>query len=154
MAEKHETNARTIEIEFPYTSATGHAVGTFLTAFRDDKKILGLKCPQCGRVVVPAQDYCEHCAADMSEWVEVGQEGTIVTWTVVRRDHVLYPHPAPFAYAMVRPDGADTCLLHTVIARDYAAIKAGARVRAVWKDERTGHIRDLDHFALIEEQAS
>lgn len=140
---------RAVEIEFPYSSSTGSAVSKFLTAFRDDKRIWGLKCPACNRVVVPAQNYCDICAQDMSEWVEVGQEGQIVTWTVVRRDHTLYPHPAPFAYALVRLDGADTSLLHTVLADDYAAITAGAKVRAVWKDERTGHIRDLDHFALV-----
>ena len=142
---------RKIEIEYPYSSATGAAVGKVLTAFRDDKVIWGLKCPKCGRVVVPAQDYCEICAEDMTEWIEVGQEGKIVTWTVVRRDHTLYPHPAPFAYAMIQLDGADTNMLHTVLAKDYASIKEGARVKAVWKDERTGHIRDLDHFALVEE---
>ena len=140
---------RSVEIEFPYSSSTGNAVSKFLTAFRDDKQIWGLKCPRCNRVVVPAQDYCDICAQDMSEWVKVGPEGKIVTWTVVHRDHVLYPHPAPFAYALVRLDGADTALLHTVLADDYAAIKAGAKVKAVWKDERTGHIRDLDHFALV-----
>ena len=42
------------------------------------------------------------CAQDMSEWVEVGQEGKIVTWTVVHRDHVLYPHKAPFAFALIQ----------------------------------------------------
>ncbi len=140
---------RSVEIEFPYTSSTGNAVGRFLTAFRDDKQIWGLKCPRCNRVVVPAQDYCDICAQDMSEWVDVGQEGKIVTWTVVHRDHVLYPHKVPFAYALIQLDGADTALLHTVLADDYAAIKTGAKVKAVWKDERTGHIRDLDHFALV-----
>ena len=42
-------------------------------------------------------------------------------------------------------------LLHTVVAKDYAAIKEGARVQAGWKEERTGHIRDLDYLALLEE---
>ena len=140
---------RSVEIEFPYSSSTGKAVSKFLTAFRDDKRIWGLKCPECSRVVVPAQDYCDICARDMSEWVEVGPEGQIVTWTVVRRDHSLYPHSTPFAYALVKLDGADTALLHTVLADDYDAITTGAKVRPVWKDERTGHIRDLDHFALV-----
>ena len=150
MAEQ-EVFTRSIEIEFPYSSATGNAVGRFLAAFRDEKKILGLRCPRCSAVVVPAQDYCDLCSEDMSECVEVGQEGTVATWTVVRRDHVLHPHPAPFAYAMIQLDGADTRMLHTVLASDYAVIRPGSRVRAVWKDERNGHIRDLDHFALIEE---
>ena len=137
-----------VEMELPYHSSTGNAVGRFLTALRDDKQIWGLKCPTCKRVVVPAQDYCDACAQDMSEWVEVGQEGKIITWTVVHRDHVLYPHKAPFAFALIQLDGADTALLHTVLADDYSAFRAGSRVRAVWQDERTGHIRDLDHFVL------
>lgn len=151
MTEDPEIFHREVEIEFPYKSATGPAISKFLTAFRDDKRIWGLKCPKCNQVVVPAQDYCDICAEDMSEWVEVGQEGKIVTWTVVRRDHVLYPHKAPFAYALIQLDGADRSMLHTVVAQDYATIKEGARVKAVWKEERTGHIRDLDYFALLEE---
>ncbi len=153
MADNTELVQRQVEIEFPYQSATGAAVSRFLTALRDDKRIWGLKCPRCQRVVVPAQDYCDVCAEDMSEWVEVGQEGEIVTWTVVRNENTLYPHKTPFAYALIRLDGADTSLLHTVVARDYAAIKGGSRVRAVWKDERTGHIRDIGHFAPVGEEA-
>ena len=151
MTEQSKTRGREIEIEFPYSSATGPAVSKVLTAFRDDEQIWGLKCPKCNRVVAPAQDYCEICAEDMSEWIEVGPEGKIVTWTVVRRDHVLYPHKAPFAYALIQLDGADTALLHTVLAQDYSTLSEGARVKAVWKEERTGNIRDLDYFALVEE---
>ena len=33
--------------------------------------------------------------------------------------------------------------------RVYSRIKEGSRVRAVWKDERQGSIRDIDHFELI-----
>lgn len=149
--QQEELFSRFREIEYPYTSATGRAVGRVLTAFRDEKKILGLKCPKCGRVVAPAQDYCDICAVDMDEWVEVGQEGKVVTWAVMRRDVAIYPHKTPFAFALIQLDGADTAMLHTILAKDYSSIKEGSRVRAVWKDEREGSIQDIDHFELIEE---
>jgi uncharacterized OB-fold protein len=137
------------EFEYVYTSATGRAVGRVLTAFRDEKKILGLKCPQCGKVTAPAQDYCEFCAVDMDEWVEVAQEGKVITWAVMHRDLPIYPHKVPFAYVLIQLDGADTALLHTILAKDYSAITEGARVKAVWKEEREGAIRDIDHFELV-----
>ena len=59
MTEEPEIFHREVEIEFPYSSATGPAISKFLTAFRDDKRIWGLKCPKCNQVVVPAQDYCD-----------------------------------------------------------------------------------------------
>ena len=149
MTQQEELFSRFREIEYPYSSATGRAVGQVLTAMRDDKKVLALKCPKCGAVVAPAQDYCDLCSVDMNEWVDVGQEGKVITWAIMRRDVPIYPHKAPFAFALIQLDGADVGMVHAILANDYAAIKEGSRVRAVWKDERTGSIRDIDHFELI-----
>ena len=164
----------TAELEFPYQHSTGPVIGRFLTALRDEGRLYGIECRTCRLVLVPPQDYCEMCggslaiaaspqepgpgnapapgpastpgAAEASNWREVGPEGELTTFAVVRRPQGIHPLPAPFAYALVRLDGADTDLLHIVRAADYAVLRAGLRVRAVWKAERRGSILDISHF--------
>jgi uncharacterized OB-fold protein len=52
----------------------------------------------------------------------------------------------PFGFALIRLDGADTALLHLVDAGDESAMATGMRVTASWRDEREGHIRDIECF--------
>ena len=164
----------TAELEFPYQHSTGPVIGRFLTALRDERRLYGIECRTCRLVLVPPQDYCEMCGgslaiaaspsepapgdapapgpastpvvAEASSWREVGPGGALTTFAVVRRPQGIHPLPAPFAYALVRLDGADTDLLHIVRAADYAVLRAGLRVRAVWKAERRGSILDISHF--------
>ena len=55
----------------------------------------------------------------------------------------------PFAFALIRPDGADTALLHVVDCGSADAIAVGARVAPRWKAERTGHITDIEAWVLL-----
>ena len=54
-----------------------------------------------------------------------------------------HPLDHPFAFALIRLDGADTGLLHAVDAGSMDRMRTGMRVAARWKDERAGHITDL-----------
>jgi hypothetical protein len=56
------------------------------------------------------------------------------------------PLAVPFAWALIRLDGADTALLHAVDAGSAAAIRTGLRVRPRWSAARTGSIRDIACF--------
>jgi uncharacterized protein len=134
-------------MEFGYTRSTGPVVGAFLTGLRD-KKVLGAKDSQ-GRVVVPPPEYDAHTAApiDGTSLVEVGQEGTVTSWAwnPVPRDG--NPFDRPFAWALVKLDGADTSLLHALDApRD--AISTGMRVRVRWASETVGFINDIACFEV------
>jgi hypothetical protein len=146
MAEDRDILSAAAELEFPYQHSTGPVIGRFLTELRDHRRLLGIRCPACAVVQVPPQDYCERCAASLSEWREVGPEGTLTSFAVVRRAQGPHPHPAPFAYALVRLDGAGTDLLHIVRTDDYAALRAGLRVGPVWREDRVGSILDIDCF--------
>ena len=53
------------------------------------------------------------------------------------------PLDHPFAYALVRLDGADTPFLHVVDAGDEGSMQTGMRVKARWADETTGVITDF-----------
>ena len=87
-------------------------------------------------------------AAVTDEYVEVGPGGAIATWTWVAQPREQQPLGHPFAYALIRLDGADTALLHVVDAGDPARLRTGARVRPRWRAEPEGGIHDLECFEL------
>ena len=83
----------------------------------------------------------------MNETVKVSNEGVIEAFTIVRYSHVVQPVKAPFAYVLVKLDGADVGFLH-VMTKDLDKLKKGQRVKAKFKAERTGSILDIDSFEL------
>ena len=56
------------------------------------------------------------------------------------------PLQKPFAWALIKLDGADTAMLHVVDAGAEANMKTGMRVRARWRTERDGRIQDIECF--------
>ena len=148
-ADDADVMSATAELEFPYQHSTGPVIGRFLTELRDAGRILALRCAACAVVQVPPQEYCERCGGGLAEWRVVGPEGELTSFAVVRRHQDLHPHSAPFAWILVRLDGADTDLLHVLHTADYAALRGGLRVRPVWRSEREGSIRDISHFEPV-----
>jgi uncharacterized OB-fold protein len=131
-------------VEFPYTRTLGPVIGPFLTGLRD-QRILGIRCGN--RVLVPPLEYDPDTGEELEAvLVEVGPGGTVTSWTWVEHPTPKHPLDRPFAFALVRLDGADTALLHAVDAGSPSHISTGMRVQARWRDERIGSIRDLECF--------
>ena len=80
------------------------------------------------------------------ELTEVGPEGTVVSWSWMPEPLDGQPLARPFAWALIRLDGADTAMLHAVDTGSAAAMRTGMRVRARWAATRVGSIRDLACF--------
>ncbi|NLH65190.1 MAG: OB-fold domain-containing protein, partial [Candidatus Microthrix parvicella] len=70
----------------------------------------------------------------------------VVTWTWVNEAREGQPFDRPFAWALVRLDGADTPMLHALDVASPDDMSVGQRVRVVWAEDRTGAIGDF-HFA-------
>ena len=134
-----------LSMEFAYTRSTGPVVGAFLTGLRD-RRVLGAR-DSAGRVVVPPPEY-DAATADAiaaADLTEVGQEGTVTSWSWNPVPRAGNPFTEPFAWALVRLDGADTALLH-VLDAPREAITTGMRVRIRWADETVGFINDIACF--------
>jgi hypothetical protein len=56
------------------------------------------------------------------------------------------PLTRPFAWALIRLDGADTAMVHVVDAGTSDSMSTGMRVRARWADAPIGSIRDIECF--------
>ena len=137
-------------MEFPYKHSTGETVGRFLAGLKEQKTIWGQRVAGQG-VVVPPTGYSELDASEGGEWVAVKDTGTVTAVAVVHEPlDRLHPFAEPFAYVLVKLDGADTSFAH-VVKDDAAKVKVGARVQAVWASDeaRKGHVRDIVCFRVV-----
>ena len=136
-------------LEFPggYKRSLGPVVGRFLTGLRDGE-MWGVKTAS-GRVLAPPTEYDPDTGeAVTDDWVTVGPGGTVTTWAWVAEARPKHPLDRPFAWALVKLDGADTTMLHAIDAESEGAMSTGMRVRPRWRAERVGHISDIECFEV------
>ena len=143
-AESEDVLSGTHVVEYPYRRSVGRVLGRFFTGLRE-RRIEGSRTPS-GRVIVPPTEYDPETGEAAGEMVEVGPGGTVVSWTWVAKPRPKQPLEQPFAYALIRLDGADVPMLHAVDAGDESRMSTGMRVRPRWRNETVGEIHDLACF--------
>lgn len=136
-------------IKVPYTWWVGETGSTFFISLRDEKKILGTRCPKCEKVFVPPRKACGQCFCTDMQWKEVGPAGELVSYTILRYEETIHPIEPPFGHAIIKLDGADTGLAHLIADFEPQQLKCGMRVEAVFREERQGNILDIHHFKPV-----
>ena len=138
-------------LDLPTWSCAGRIGTRFLIELRDAQRIMGLRCPRCHKVCVPPKMVCSTCSVAMSEWVEVGKEGTLQSFTIVneRYSDFFQPKRPPYTVGIIKLDGASTGLCHFVDETNPSKLKVGMRVRAVFKEKREASILDIDCFQVV-----
>src|SRR5437762_6468948 len=131
-------------LEYTYRRSVGPVLGRFLAALRE-ARVEGARTPS-GRVLVPPTEYDPDSGEAVADMVEVGQAGVVIAWAWMAEPMRNQPLDKPFAWALVKLDGADTAMLHAVDAGSIDHMKTGMRVVPRWRAERTGSIRDLHCF--------
>ena len=131
-------------LEYRYKRSVGVLLGQFLGALRD-RRIVGSR-TEAGEVMVPPAEYDRHGGDSLAGTVEVGPEGEVVTWAWVRHPRPEHPRKEPFAFVLVRLDGADTAMLHVLDAPGPEMVRSGMRVRVRWREERSASIGDIECF--------
>ena len=122
-------------LEYTYTRSVGPVVGKFF----------GIR-TKGGKVVVPPLEYDPDTGEGLSEFVEVGHAGVVTTWAWVNQPRAKHPLQKPFAWALIRLDGADTAMLHAIDAGDESRMSTGMRVTVRWRDETAGELNDIVCF--------
>lgn len=133
-----------LKLSYGYTRSVGPLLGRFFTALRE-RRIVGVRGSD-GRVLVPPAEYDPVTYEELTEIVPVASVGTVVSWTWQPDPLAGQPLDRPFAWALIKLDGADTPLLHAVDCGGPEAIRAGDRVVARWVDEPAGAITDIAYF--------
>jgi hypothetical protein len=135
------------KLTYTYKRSLGPVLSRFFTALRE-KQILGVRRAD-GSVMVPPKEYDPETSEALSELVPVADTGVVTTWAWVQKPRAQQPLGKPFAYALIRLDGADTKLLHVVDAGRESAMKTGMRVRARWVEQPAGAITDIQAFVPV-----
>lgn len=131
-------------LEFPYRRSVGPVIGAFLAGLRD-RTVIGAKTAS-GRVIVPPLEYDPETGDDIVATVEVAPRGVVEGHAWVGEPMRTHPLDRPFAWVLVRLDGADTAMVHALDAASPGAVSEGMRVQIRWAGETQGHINDIVCF--------
>jgi hypothetical protein len=142
-------------VDVPYAYNAGYYVSKYLKELEESKRIIGIKCPKCGKVYVPPRVVCKDCFTKNEEFVFVSDEGTLMAYTITTVPYTDpntgEPKKLPFTAAYIRLDGSDTNLMHCLEEEDEKKIRTGMRVKAVFSENRTGdHFTDIKFFVAKE----
>ncbi len=149
MAEKQQEMTIQGEIRIPYTWSVGKAGERFFKEMRDAKRIMGTRCRQCSRVIVPPRLFCEECFTDDMEWVEVEPKGKLVTFGESYFSTDGKRLDEPWILGIVRLDGSDGGLIHFIKEARAEDLHIGMPMEIVFKEERTGDILDILYFRPV-----
>ena len=124
------------KIDLPYRYTAGPAHRAALTGLREGR-LVGSRAGD--RLAVPARPFAPD-GERMERYEDVAAEGVLVAKTVA---HHIEGVPA---FGLIRIEGATWPMLHR-LGGGAEELEPGAKVRAVWRAERTGSITDIEHFA-------
>ncbi|WP_193605391.1 Zn-ribbon domain-containing OB-fold protein [Nocardioides dongkuii] len=112
-------------------------------------RILGQRCPACGKVYVPPRSACPVDGVATTEEVELSETGTVTTFCIVNVPFLGQRIKPPYVSAYVLLDGADIAVLHLILDIPADEVRMGMRVKAVWKprEEWGTTIENISHFS-------
>jgi uncharacterized OB-fold protein len=137
-----------------YEHAFGPYYGRLFDEIKTNRRIMGVRSPSGDGAMIPPREICDITHKPTGTWVELGQTGTVRAMSIIYLEFIGQKQPPPYIYAEIMLDGASTRLIHNVAGLDMSRakelVKPGTRVRAVWRETRTGSLDDISHFELIE----
>lgn len=151
---------RILKIGFKWSA--GPYLGKFLTELRDNGKLWAVKCPGCGRILMPPRIVCASCYTRIPEfpegWLPLSGKGTLVDW-----QRVIYPQmdpetgqirDEPYLHGTFKLDH-DLLYVHYLGPDDLDenSVREGLKVEMVMKppEEREGKTTDIKYFRIVEE---
>lgn len=124
----------------------GVAGERFFGEIKDSGRILGSRCSSCQRTYVPATIFCERCLHEITEWLDMGIQGELTTFTILHVNLDGSPREKPLIIGFIR--FGDGGLIHVLDEIEPDEVKIGMLFEAVLKPraERQGSILDIAYF--------
>lgn len=136
-----------------YAWDTGVAMSRYLQELKEGR-LIGVRCEQCNKTVIPPRTVCEWCFRPMDEWVYLPDTGTINTFSLCYVTWDMQYPDEPEIPAVIDIDGTHPAvgIMHMIGGVDPQEVKIGMKVQAVWKpaEEREGSILDIKFFKPID----
>ena len=131
-------------LEYTYTRSVGPVVERFFNGL-GERRIQGIKGAD-GKVIVPPTEYDPQTGESLSEFVDVAESGVVTTWAWSSEPMPGQPVDRPFAWALIKLDGADTGMLHAVDAGDESKMSTGMRVKVRWAKDNVPDLAAIQCF--------
>lgn len=122
-----------------YNWSTGKCLGHFYAEAKENKKIVGNRCPQCKETWVPPALVCPKCKVEMGwDLVELPQTGELYQYTYLVLP-LWDPHYGekwanPYPSAIILLDNG-FFFRHKLEETDKEKLQTGIRVQAVWEED-------------------
>ena len=134
------------ELAYNYKRSSGPVMSKFFEAL-GQQKILGTK-STAGKVFSPAAEFDPETNEPLKEMVEVGPGGVVESFSWIEHPQHHHLIKEPFAFALIKLDGADTSMLHMVTQCNETDLSIGSRVKANWSEIQEQRITDIKFFTL------
>jgi uncharacterized OB-fold protein len=148
LTERWEPNAR-------YAWDAGVAIGRYLEELKAGR-LIGRRCDNCRRVVIPPRMFCEVCFRPTDDWVLLEDTGTVNTFSLCYVTWDMQRLTDPQIPAVIEIDGASKGMgiMHMLDKVEPEDVEIGMRVQAVWKPaaERQGEITDILYFKPLQKE--
>ena len=134
-----------IHVDYQFTA--GLAQSRFLKGMSEGR-ILGQRCPRCGKVYVPPRGSCPTDGVPTVDEVELGHSGIVTTYCVVNVPFQGQSIEIPYICAQILLDGANLAFMGLIQEIPTDQIRMGMRVEAVWvpKDELGPTMSSIRYF--------
>lgn len=131
--------------------STGFLMQRFIRELAN-KRILGVKCPECGYTYIPPRSRCGKCYAGIGEedLVTLSGKGTLLSYTAahVKLDGQgnLQDLEKPEIIGAIRLENTDSTIFMPVEGIEAKETAIGMQVEVQWRDETKGELADIAFF--------
>ena len=146
MSDQKELLRAPFELAYKYKRSNGPVMSKFFEALAEHK-ILGTQ-SSSGKVFSPAAEFDAETHEALSNFKDVGPGGIVETFSWIENPQEHHLLKKPFAFALIKLDGADTAMLHMITDCNEDDLKIGSRVTAAWSDTKEERITDIQYFIL------
>lgn len=133
---------------FVYDYTPGVARVRFLRSI-EQKRLVGQRCPETKKVYVPPFGVSPMSGLPTTEEVELGLDGTVVSFCIVNLDFTGNAQEIPYVSALILLDGADIPIYGLVREIPADEVRTGMRVTSVWvePEEMTTSFENIKWWA-------
>ena len=134
-------------VRLRYEHTASAAESAYLRALAEGR-LIGQRCPACGKVYVPSRGVCPADGVPADSQVELPDVGTVTTFSIVNVGYPGQQVTPPYVAAAVLLDGADIAFQHIILGCEPDEVHLGMRVRAVWRPraEWGTSAENISHF--------
>jgi hypothetical protein len=148
-------------LKIDYRFAAGPYLTKFFSELRDRGKLWAVKCPECGRLIVPPSIVHAPCHVKLPEypegWVELSGKGHLDTWTKInipQMDLLGRTEPDEYLHCVGWMDEGIT--MHNLLAvrpdsEEESKLQRGLRIELEIKpaEQRVGKMTDIRYFKVL-----